>query len=451
MPDLILLRLHPSKPMAGKDFTASLQNLSISAFDLSFGDSVTGTLLGTASGLANPHLSSTTNNNVNINNRSILQHYLDVEIDPINQAKERRLEAVATAVIVINTPPNHPEYPTANSYDLRLEITRGALAITDRRLDFNASVVTVGSLSTNQKVYFGMATSTYITLPPSSAGLNPALASVDLPPDGQPPSFAQLCAAINLVLADDPGAPGGDMVSRSPLTPAQARQVASEIVWNRIANPLPEPPASLGTDPFGALYTDPPVDTGFSADDVQKARAQFEAELAGYYGVLEAEALRLAGFVFSASAAVAEEAMSITADRARLDFPLITGAAGPTTLAEGSVALTQAGLNPAFVVPAAYFYAVAAMMPPQVSGAQRYDMARLTLVPQLLSQFETAADGGSVTLPAAPFTVAGPQVNPAQAARRLHALGSALDHAHRGGPGRAGHDDRHGLARVRWA
>jgi hypothetical protein len=97
MPDLIILRLHPSKPMAGNDFTASLQNLSISAFDLSFGDSVIGTPLGIASGLANPHLPSATNNNVNINNRSILQHYLDIVIDPINQVRERRLEAVATA------------------------------------------------------------------------------------------------------------------------------------------------------------------------------------------------------------------------------------------------------------------------------------------------------------------------------------------------------------------
>ena len=187
MPDLIILRLHPTKPVAAADFTTLLTGLEIKAFDLSFGDPQHGALIGTASGLANPHLGSTTNNNVNISNTSILQHYVDVQINPPIGPKERRLESVATAVIVSSPPAGHEEYPIPTSFDLRLEITRSGRDIVDRTLDFNVSVVTVGSLSTSQKTYFGMDASAYVTLP--AAGLDPALAtSTCLRPASRPRS-----------------------------------------------------------------------------------------------------------------------------------------------------------------------------------------------------------------------------------------------------------------------
>ncbi|MFD0360697.1 neuraminidase-like domain-containing protein [Nocardia sp. GCM10030253] len=426
MPDLIILRLFPAKPMAPADFTTILTGLKITANDLTFADSVDGVELGSASGLADPHLGSTTNNQVNINNTKLLQHYIDVT-DPLGTTT-RELESVATAVIVVNTPGGHTEYPTPTSFDLRLELTKGGFTIPHHRLHYNVEVTTRPNLSNSQKIYFGMATSAYVTLPATDAGLDPNLAFVDLPANGQPPAFAQVVRAIDTVLADDPGGPNGTLIRRSPLTVAESRQVAAEIIWNRTAYPPPTPDPRLGIDPFGALYTDPPAEDLLGADDIEKARARFEAELNGYYGTHEAEALRLAGFVYSASAAVAQEVLSITAQRARFDFPLITAAASPTTKqAAGVVLVENGGLTPAYVVPAAYFYALGAQMPGQVGPQQRYDMARFALEPQVLSAFETAVDGGVITVPATPLTVAGPAVAATQAARRLRALGAAAN------------------------
>jgi hypothetical protein len=213
--------------------------LTIDAFDLSFGDSTVGGVLGSASGVADPHLTGTTNNNVNISNRSILQHYVDITDTRVTT---RQLESVATAVIVVNAPAGHVEYPTPSSYDIRLAITGGSgLTIVDHHLDFNILVTTVGGLSTSQKVYFGMDVSVFVQLPATGVGLDPNIAFVDLPPDGQAPGFDQLVKAINLVLGDDPGAPNGSLIGSAALTPAQARHVAAEIVWNRVVYPPPQP------------------------------------------------------------------------------------------------------------------------------------------------------------------------------------------------------------------
>ena len=424
MPELIILRLHPSKPMDPDDFRTLLTGLEIEAFDLSFADPTVGDSVGTASGLADPHLGSTTNNNVAIGSGKLLQHYVDVP-DQFPPAKTRYLESVATAVIVVTPAAGPPEYPDVTSLDLRLVIKRNGMTLAGHRLHYNVTLTSPGALSASQKVYFGMQASAYVSLPASGAGLDPNRAFVDLPPDGQPPAFGQLVAAIDLVLGGDPGAPLDTLVERSPLTPAESRHVASEIVWNRTALPEPEPDPSLGLDPFGALYTEPRVDTTVDDDDIERARPRFEAELDGYYGTHEAEALRLAGFVYSASAAVAEERLSVSAQRARFDFPLITGAATSTTLARGSVALVEpGGLQPAFVVPAEVFYALAAPMPPAVGPDQRFDMARLALEDRLLRELAIAVDAGAVALPAAPQTVPGGAITAEQAARRLVALGA---------------------------
>jgi hypothetical protein len=425
MPDLIILRLHPSKPMAASNFTTLLTGLEIKAFDLSFDNSSSGVVLGTAKGLADPHLASTTDNSVNITNTSILQHYVDVMINVPLPSLKRRLESVATAVIVATPPAGHKEYPTPKSYDVRLELTRAGLSITDRVLEYNVSVVTVGALSNDQKDSFAMAASAYVTLP--AAGLDPALAHVDISATGQPPPFRDLCDQISKVLAKDPGPPKDTLAKAVPLTAAQSQQIAAEIVFDRKAEPPPDLPDGLGADPFGAMYTKPEADPSVTADDADKARSKFEAELTGWYGTLQAETLRLTGFVFSASAAIVAETMSRAAERARFEFPVVTGAPGGT-ISHGDIAVTKAGgLDPAFLVPADYFYALAANMPAQVRPEQRYDMARLTPEPRLLDQFDTAADATFVAFPVSPFLAPGdPKVNPDQAARRLVALGSAL-------------------------
>jgi len=50
MPEVILIRLVPMKPTTGADFSNYLSNLSIRAFDLSFGNTADGTLVGQAQG-----------------------------------------------------------------------------------------------------------------------------------------------------------------------------------------------------------------------------------------------------------------------------------------------------------------------------------------------------------------------------------------------------------------
>jgi hypothetical protein len=431
MADLIILRLHPIEPVDGASFTAFLNGITIRAFDLSFGDSVTGVLIGEASGLANPHLSSTSNNTVNINNRAILQNYRDVPDPPPPPNQIRVLESVATAVLVVNAPAGHPEYPSSTSLDIRLEITRGGKNLVNQPTHYNVTVTSIGSLSTNQKTYFAMEPSAYVALPSSTVGLDPALAYVDLPSGGQPPKFGDLVSAINLVLAQDPGGAGSSLQDRPSLSAAQSHQIAAEIVWNRTLYPPPQPNRSLGE-----LYTWPPADPAAPADKeakdaIDRDRKQFEAEAAAYQATHDGEALRLAGFVYAASASVACERLSKAAARAGLRFPVITGGPTTTEIAEANLIFSQAGpLNPSFVVPAAFFYALGAMIPPQVKAEQRYDMARLEREERLLGRLQAAIDESVIPSTAAPLTVAGaPAINGNQAARYLHALGSTLGSA----------------------
>src|SRR5579884_803222 len=117
MPGLIILRLYPVEPVDGDTFRKYLTDLTIKAFDLTVGDSVSGAPLGTASGLADPHLNAK-KDTVDLTKVQILQHYLDI---PVPLTVMRVLEAAATAVIVANPPPDHPEYPSTDSFDIRLE------------------------------------------------------------------------------------------------------------------------------------------------------------------------------------------------------------------------------------------------------------------------------------------------------------------------------------------
>ena len=56
MPQVILVRLVPMKPTSGATFSSYLTNLSIRAFDLSFGNSADGTLVGQAQGAWVPNV-----------------------------------------------------------------------------------------------------------------------------------------------------------------------------------------------------------------------------------------------------------------------------------------------------------------------------------------------------------------------------------------------------------
>ncbi|MFI5776075.1 neuraminidase-like domain-containing protein [Nocardia sp. NPDC051570] len=429
---LIILTLIPSKPTAADKFRDVLDGLTIKAFDQTF--SGVETALGTATGLVD--LGGFGDDLIDVTQKQIFQHWED---KTEGGSTSRTALSGATAVIVVDPLPNHPEYPDPTAFDIRLEITHASQAILDRRIEFNihvtdSEVTDRANLSKSKKFYAGAVESAYVTLPPNGAGFDPTLGRVDLPEDGSPPPFDQVVAAIDLVLAKDPGATtlAALCAANTPLTAAQSKYVASEIVWNRTVFPPPEP--KLVIPAAALLYTTPTPDIpGVSSDQIDQARAQFEADRSSYYATNDGEVVALAGFVFSASAAVLQELMSIRAARAVLDLPLIIDPAA-TTVPTAQLALQPApppaGGTPTplgFVVPAAVFYALSAAVPNQVDAGQRYDTARLAGEARTLAALATAVDAGVIGLPVAAYTVPTTPPPPTftgdQAARRLAALG----------------------------
>ncbi|EOD63596.1 neuraminidase-like domain-containing protein [Amycolatopsis vancoresmycina] len=428
MPDLIVVKLHPTQPVPVSAFRQALNGLTVTAFDLAFGDSTTGVPLGSAKGLADAHVPAgglnPSDNSVDLTKTQIIQHYADTLVSPTPPTVIRSLLSAASAVIVANPPSPHPEYPRPNAYDLRLELSRNGTPIVDRTIDFNIAVVTVASLSTDQRDYLGMAASAYATLP-----TNLGKSRVDVPQDGTAPPFGPLVSAIDEVLAKDPG-DGHQLAGRGQLTAAQSLQIASELTWDRTVYPPPAEPR-----PLGVLYTKP--DEGDVDQNVDSDRKKFEGQLTGYHATHDAEAARLAKFVYSASAAVQCERLSaggtvvkggpsgqdlVGAPLAAFPFPVIAGGAAPLDTAVILEPATPT-LKDLFVVPAAYFYALAVALPVQVGIGQRYDMARFDTEPKILQEIQTAIDAGSVLDAEKPVTGA-TAVTPAQAARRLHALGT---------------------------
>lgn len=321
MPQVILVRLVPMKPTSAADFSNYLANLSIRAFDLSFGNSADGTLVGPAQGAWIP--------NTGINavgpaftpaTQRILQHFsvYPVQVNPFPAPPDPdvRLEAVATAVIERNPPATE-----FNTTDLRLEIKQGTQLVAYERLDFNVKVEPNAPISTNPLIYIGVdPPAVVVTLLDPGVALDPNAAFVELPADGSPPKFAPLRSAIDKVLAQDPGG-GATLANTSPLTAAQARQVAREIIWNRQITPAPDRPNNRRLED---MYTRPQTDTSWSNDDRDKAdmdRKQYEASLLGFYALQNANSERLAQYVFAASAAVWAEQQSAAPGRASLRFP----------------------------------------------------------------------------------------------------------------------------------
>ncbi|MFI0484414.1 neuraminidase-like domain-containing protein [Actinomadura sp. 9N215] len=438
MPTLIIVRLRPTRPVDGAGFTAALSGLTVEAFDLGFGSTVDGVSLGTASGVFTS--ASVADLGVDLTRTAIVQHFVDTGLPP-SPPTTREPAAAATAVIVANPPAGRPEYPSGTAFDLRLKLTRNGRPIADRRIDFNASVVTVGTLPVLLK--------DVVALPPSAYAVLPAVASgaggqLELPPDGAPPDFAAMVEAVNAVLALDP-ADGRTIAQRTTLSAAQARHVAAEIEWDRAIHPPPPEPRSLAE-----MYTTPQPNPLVKAEDADNDRRRFEAELEGYYATHDGNALRLTGYVYAVWAAMMCERLSAgenltgpgpaqgSVDGARsalLTFPLPPGTGDGTTLRHASVLLTgdPAGgaLNPPFVVPAAYFYALGAQLPPQVDVAQRFAMASADTEAKVLVTIETAIEAGTVAAAEPPAATSGSVATsgaalvPAQAARRLRAIGQA--------------------------
>jgi receptor-binding and translocation channel-forming TcA subunit of Tc toxin/ABC toxin-like protein len=413
MSDLIIIRLHPVNPTDGVTFTSYLNNLSIAAFDLSFANSTTGDQIGQASGVWTPPSSDPTDpglHQIDINNTQIIQHFSVITDNAVFPPVQVVAEAVATAVIIVNPPPGHREYQTS---DLRLQITNNQRGIADQNLDFNVTTVSMDPLSGDPSDYISQGTGVYFGLPDPGLGLDPTLAHVDLPSNGTPPDYDALLQAVNLVLAHDPDAAQSNLEGLSPLTEAQARQVAYEIISNPKLIPIPDPQESLER-----LYTRPPTDPALPGDALTQAdqeRKQFEANLTSYYATQSANAERLAGYVFAISAAIWAEIQTRSPAKVGFTFAVDPAGSGGTTLKFAEVALVPAGgliLN--FDVPAEYFYAIGASLPASITPHQRYRMATLHNE-QTVVALHHAIDIGII--PAQAET-------PENAARRLVALGA---------------------------
>ncbi len=415
MPQVILVRLVPMKPTSGADFSSYLTNLTVRAFDLSFGNSADGTLVGQAQGAWIP--------NAGLNasgpaftpaTQRIVQHFSSYQVNPAPPPNvfDVRLEAVATAIIELNPPATE-----FNTTDLRLEIKQGTQLVAYERLDFNVKVEPNAPISNDPLTYISVdPPAVIVTMPDPAVALDANAAFVELPPDGSPPKFVPLRDAINKVLAQDPGA-GATLANRSPLTAAQSRQVGREIIWNRQIAPPPERPNNRRLED---MYTRPPTDTSMSNDDRDRAdmdRKQYEATLLGYYSLQNANADRLAQYVFAASAAVWAEQQSAIPGRIGLRFPVETGTP-PTagvTFRQAEVVIENAGgpiLN--FQVPAEYFYALSSVLATNVTAEERYRMATDDVEPRLVASIKAAIDANIIVAPA---------TTPENAARRLVAIG----------------------------
>lgn len=304
MSDLIIIRLHAEKPTDGVAFTSYLAGagpvattgLHIEVRDMSFQNpGGAGNVIGTA--FYDPANPSST----------IVQH--------LKPFPPPMLAAVATAVIRIDPaklPPVYPEYVTS---DLRLTVKRGTQIIVDRSLNYNVKVDS-GAVVPPGHDPFDYANlgpvALYLSLPDPQIGLDPSHAFIDIPADGSPPSYDDLLNAIKKVYAKDPG--GVFDIHSPPLTAAQARHIAHEIIWNRDLVPLPLPPHSLEQ-----VYT---TGSGAASDT---ERQTFESDLITYYTTNDTRAEVLAKYVFAISAALQCEQKTIDAPHAGFALPVLPG------------------------------------------------------------------------------------------------------------------------------
>jgi hypothetical protein len=150
----------------------------------------------------------------------------------------------------------------------------------------------------------------YVAIPPAVTALPPGTTFLDVPTDGSPVPFDAVVKAMKAVVLLDPGA--ANPPDLTALTPVQCRHIAREIEFNRILEPLPEPPNGKTLE---QLY-------GGSDED---ARKQFEADLITYYAVHTAKADVLAKYVFGASAALAAQALSQNTMKVGLTVPVLPG------------------------------------------------------------------------------------------------------------------------------
>ena len=416
MAEFIVLRLKPASAIDAVAFRQLLTGLTVSVYDVSFAQAKAGTVgdptpaVGTAAFKAPTiHLPSPPAPSpvTYPSGTSIAQHFTETLSGGVVVAVD--MQSVATAVIPYNPPA--AEYPSGNPRpDVRVHFERaGSTTIIDPNVYYDVALYSGGAL--NPDAYQSIpdaSISAYVTLP---AALDPNLASLDLSDDGVIPNYDDLLAAINTVLAADPG--GGQtlasLTAAQPLTVDRCRNIASEIVWG-VESALPEPPEVLET-----MYTNPP-NTGGITNSNEQDRQQFEGQLNGYYATRNAKVERLTKYVYAAAAAVWCEQRTTEASEAVIQFPVNPAATALATVKEAEVVLTGV-LN--IDIPAEYFYALGAVLPVQVTPDQRLKLATGADQQQNLTALNSAYDAAVITVPP---TAPQPPVNPAQAVRLLSAL-----------------------------
>jgi len=382
----IVLRLTPAAAIDPTTFATSyLAGLTVNVYDVSFA--------GTASSPIGP--------------ATIVQH--------VTTGLTPTPASVATAVISV--PPSTPEYVSPN---IQIAFVRGTQTVLDPNVYYEV-LLFPGPLPTNYQDIPPSSVSAYVTLPPPP----PAVSSTAAPPlqlstNGNPPNYGDLKTAINAVLTKDPGSSASAIAN---LTLNQCQTIASEIAYG------PQPPLPAPPDPLEAMYTNPP-NSGAMSDSNQQALSGFQGSLTSYYAQNNATAAQLTNFVFSFAAAQWCEWQSQVANSAILSFPVYpnqnpAAPATNATVSEAEIILTVPPTTPPAVpptvppvnlgidVPAEYFYALFAQMPPQMTPAQRYAMVIGSDLQQNLNQLTDAVNAGWIT--AQP-------INPAQAVRTLAAL-----------------------------
>ena len=224
----------------------------------------------------------------------------------------------------------------------------------------------------------------------------------------------------------------GTVISFAPdlatLSLAQCQNIAYEIVWGQ------QPPLPAPADPPENLYTNPPNSgtmlsgsSNSTPNQLEGDRQQFEGKLQSYYAVADTNASRLTSSVYALAAAIACEQQSVAATQAMLQFPANAAIPGAPPSNETAVIINgvaNAGVAGNFGVPAAFFYALAATMPVQITAAQRFTRATGDQLSRLLTDLTTAISAGTISDSESCVTTQSVvTVNAAQAARRIAALG----------------------------
>ena len=458
MVDYILLRLLPTQPTSASDFTRDLQGLVITAYNVAAGtDDPDSIPLGTASGVTPatstpddivsnlPELvihSAATTSPPQLET-AIMQHVFPKTPDDLNAGK---YASVATAVVLLNVSTEKLISPLSDLYIVKLALTRNGVPIGDSIPEFSLSSISKETLSTLQTDYTGLIDGTdpsdgrkfspYVFIPPAGASGTENAVALDAA-SRQPPLFSTLVDDIDHVL-EQMATHSSKLEQRDPLSVTQSRQIASALVSKSTHQPIPAPGM-----PLESMYTLSPVASpsqiqGSGLRRIDQARRKFEAN---YKSTYSKKIDQLATFVYAASAAIYAEKQTATSPAASFTFPVAASLSGASTMVKeltvllkgDKVAETSEGLkplDPSFVVPAAFFYALGTTDSIQTPPEDRYKRNLNKTEEVLRAEFTTAKNLGTLQVDQNTRVsgnsklTEGVSITLEQAARRIIALGS---------------------------